>query len=1632
MKAPVAPRPKRSATYAEMEKKLPENQAPSAPVSSAREAVRGTRSAPVEQEQSAATIRNRFLREDAVKRGELRQTEWAPKIAQAQAQTTATRANERMDMDFAALQSGNPAEVKDWQAIARLTTSLSGTGDQEAQDLKNALLWSYGEQLKPHLNTLDADWWEKNYEDQPEAEDDSRFGWKSKVGKVTPFFEYLDQWGQDTLGAVAGVASMFDTDDGVSAGEGFVHALRSGARAVDVTRALPGTDGLSGGLKGDASTFVLSDGTMKTRDLDGDGTLNLREALGKDPEGGGRILGVFDLIGTMALDPTTYITFGASAKAKVGMKLAEEMGEKLAGDVIAGTTRRISREMVQEMNQRIARDGFKKGLDDVEQRWYTSILREGNESAVEGVGQRTTRFGRDVVDAQIDSIQRGGQSGMRFGGSTIMPTRGNLDKLGKQTDQFAERAVRQADEVPTQLTDDVADTGTDIVPARGVDARGNVDNVLSQTTGDLIDLPPSAIREVQELAAKVPPVTRLGDTAPTEQALTEVVRVAGQKGLLGEVLDLPGIRHVIDALSPRNAINTRFGAKVSDQLGHLLSVTRDNPEVKDIMVRMGADLHKGGLMRESIKEFGSQLEWEKALNEALSSKEGREAALQVVGPRTAQLVETMHDVRLRLRDVAVKGGANPEHMRNIDEYLPRVLTDASKHDSDLLQQIKDVGDEALATGDDRMTESFLKRRTVAEDLDNLFDTNSEAYRVLKHSGITSPKELFETNPVAAFASRSQSAFRAASDIDLLNGITKISGDGGVSLGFRATADDAGKLTADEVAKGMVKEAGGNIADYRKLVLDNGDVFRIHRDVAKELESVRRVFGDPKQMTKFGEVFDKVNNIWAMSATIMGVNPGFHIRNGIGNVFNAFLGGTRDVKVFAEASAMQTRMTQITKAMRDSGDDFAAAAKKLDIDETTMDILNGARKNGVINDGRSLDILRERGGVANTPTGETSKLNRINPADPNSVFNKAGVKMGEHVENNARLAVYIDQINKGATPEIASQHVKKYLFDYGDLTRFENEIVRRGSRFYTFMRKNTALQAYTLAKYPGRIANAEAGVDGIVDAVFGAEDEGGHSLPDWMAGARVMGIPGGGSAAVDVDTPFASFKETMEILTGPPSDDPLDRWKAEGGIGAFVNRSTSLFSGFGASVVDAVMENETGRDSFTGRPLDPENQMRDRGWFSAVSTVFPAMSRFEGIGARAGLTRFDKDGNPKSKTGWEMQLINVFSGLQTYELDDDTDGAGRHVLRSEIENIIQGMKDDGLDVPTVAEMREAGDLAIKNRVAEAIMYGIDPETGEWSDEVTDDRLLSIIPKNVREALGLPEPTQGSGRSVARGSRPDAQEGSEEELRQSDVDFKQALGAIEEFLGRDLTEDERWAMVSGFGGALGVTDQENAGFNPYRENRLAEGFDDNEVEDNRRKEQIFNQRLSAVGMSWDQALRRYPRISRMERRMNDAREAGWSEEEIRTALYYASDEGGEGWTSRADRAAINQFMTGDRSGGAVPLTLTRNPVTSEEDLQKLQTKVWEAAEELRLIYQFENWGAPSQDELFMYGVNALTKTEQRMLGIDPLKGAPNRKDARSGEEKLSTAQDRLGAVETGLAEGAYRWAPEAQPEYAPWER
>jgi len=91
-----------------------------------------------------------------------------------------------------------------------------------------------------------------------------------------------------------------------------------------------------------------------------------------------------------------------------------------------------------------------------------------------------------------------------------------------------------------------------------------------------------------------------------------------------------------------------------------------------------------------------------------------------------------------------------------------------------------------------------------------------------------------------------------------------------------------------------------------------------------------------------------------------------------------------------------------------------------------------------------------------------------------VYLKFTGKGARGAENARRLTMFIDRVKKGETFDEAARHVKKWMFDYKDLTPAERELGRRVMPFYTFLRKSVPATVTAMIKHPGRYMGVQKG------------------------------------------------------------------------------------------------------------------------------------------------------------------------------------------------------------------------------------------------------------------------------------------------------------------------------------------------------------------------------------------------------------------------------------------------------------------------------------------------------------------------------------------------------------------------------
>lgn len=313
------------------------------------------------------------------------------------------------------------------------------------------------------------------------------------------------------------------------------------------------------------------------------------------------------------------------------------------------------------------------------------------------------------------------------------------------------------------------------------------------------------------------------------------------------------------------------------------------------------------------------------------------------------------------------------------------------------------------------------------------------------------------------------------------------------------------------------------------------------EVANALTELR----DIVRKDEFATFFSNVNRFFKGALTVY--FPAYHGRNAISNLALNWIAGVKNPKSYITAARLQNAARATRSIMKRTGQTWDEVARTVDwptiktalgTEIPGWQIYDLADKYGIV--GRSLgmmgtselagDIFGKRKGFIGRTISHQGRAGKI------------GRDVGMGVENNARLAHFIDKYTKGLSAEQAAASVKRVLFDYGDLSEFERKVLRdRLFLFYTFARKNIALQTKTLLQQPGK----QAFYAHLAGGTPRAEEN--RMLPSWQ------------QETLNVPLPVTSKegKRYMIRSTGLPIEEAFGPWAGPGvGVGNRLQRILS--------------------------------------------------------------------------------------------------------------------------------------------------------------------------------------------------------------------------------------------------------------------------------------------------------------------------------------------------------------------------------------------------------------------------------------------------------------------------------------------
>lgn len=261
----------------------------------------------------------------------------------------------------------------------------------------------------------------------------------------------------------------------------------------------------------------------------------------------------------------------------------------------------------------------------------------------------------------------------------------------------------------------------------------------------------------------------------------------------------------------------------------------------------------------------------------------------------------------------------------------------------------------------------------------------------------------------------------------------------------------------EFLSSVAKEYGqtGAVAGTRKL---NREAFSVSDKLWSELKDKHfseDIAGYLERSVKLWEKPSEMDNLWKTGTKLFkgaatSINLPHHAVNFQGNVMNMYAAGGMSMKDIAKQMARSYGIIGKGKQM--------PSIKGFSSDELTR----LAQEYEIVGTSGHLRDLAEVG---------TSDAILHNPLLQG--MRKFGT---DKIEEPARLALWMDGIEKGLTPAQSAIKVKNVLLDYAELTPFERQIRDYAIPFYTWARKNPVVQWKGLSEDPVKFANIGRGMN----------------------------------------------------------------------------------------------------------------------------------------------------------------------------------------------------------------------------------------------------------------------------------------------------------------------------------------------------------------------------------------------------------------------------------------------------------------------------------------------------------------------------------------------------------------------------
>lgn len=832
---------------------------------------------------------------------------------------------------------------------------------------------------------------------------------------------------------------------------------------------------------------------------------------------------VLGFVGDIALDPSTYITIGTGAGAKVGGKTLSKEGAKVASNAAINAMDEIGS---------IAGKAYSK-LNAKELTDAAMTFASKNKIVTKGA------FGtlgvREVIEAfQKKALDRAGQTGakmfqesaIRFGGKEIAKLGGGEEKLAKAIFEPTQMAMEYAAKAP--------------IIKQGIDKTSQLFKGLKGTIGRAFNP-----RYDAEIAG-------LGKLAYNEKLFANFIKnTARDKGLYTEQImkkleaidaDPTMLPFIIEGIDPKSLPQLdktirNLSELTNDKLGKFLNTKVPKTmagKVRSYLAYMSInDKVNANAIIETMKEAGTNKKLINTLEKFTNKVDG--GFITVDGAMHKLNLDGLMEMSHGLNSGQL-GGVDMNKLNHAASTLGINIRDTNWFPRKGLYKIKDG---KVVKFDSKLIPITEGGRNT---LDNILGENQVYLTMLQ--GITEGQIVYDIQE-QMFDKATGKMKKWADLTDVQKKLTRekitqkivernARQEALIKLAdfteyIRDTATtDLGERIALSM-KGMSKEAIDEMKEkgYIESSIKGLKGYMIPAEAEKIIKGTATIFSNDRATNEMLELYDKVMSMWKTSVTTW--FPAFHIRNGISNVFINRMEGVKNPARYAQAGKIQRYANALAKKGVSEEELLRLGSERIG-NTTVADILDIAEKNGVIDMGSFWDEVS-----GDLSTAAPGAVKRLNPLSKDFILTKAGGKAGNYIEGNARLALFIDKLEKGNGVADAAMAVKKALFDYSDLTSFEKNFMRRLIPFYSWMRFNAEYMTRFAVANPGKFGAILKGYRDIQKSYTEISSEDWDKLPAWarQSFGLVFDRPGAEvSAITGFGTPVEAFGDFLDGIFTP--------------------------------------------------------------------------------------------------------------------------------------------------------------------------------------------------------------------------------------------------------------------------------------------------------------------------------------------------------------------------------------------------------------------------------------------------------------------------------------------------------------------